>query len=364
MILHLYIARRFLIAFLLVAVSLAVILIMLDTVEHIRRFGSITGFLQITRLSLLNIPTVMYNILPLLVILASLFMFLGFSRSSEMVVTRAAGRPALVTLMAPIVVVFLLGVLGLMLLNPIAAATSKEYKREVNRLSGHSESIFSVSSEGIWLRQGDGDGQTVIRANGTNPDGTTLNNVSFFAFSQDGLPVTRINAETARLEEGRWALTNAKIWNLQSLDNAEKTAVTRRAYWIATTLTPNQIQDSFAKPSAIPIWELPAFIQKLQEAGFSSRKHRVSFQTDLAMPLFLVAMVLIGAAFTMRHTRLGRTGLMALLALGFGFGIYFIRNFATILGENGQIPVSVAAWTPPIAGVFLALGVILNLEDG
>ncbi|HFQ15946.1 MAG TPA: LptF/LptG family permease, partial [Rhodobacteraceae bacterium] len=94
------------------------------------------------------------------------------------------------------------------------------------------------------------------------------------------------------------------------------------------------------------------------------RRHQIWFQSQLASPLFLVAMLMIAAAFTMRHTRLGQTGLMALIALLFGFGIYFIRNFATILGENGQIPVSVAAWTPPIAGVLLALGIILHLEDG
>ncbi len=73
---------------------------------------------------------------------------------------------------------------------------------------------------------------------------------------------------------------------------------------------------------------------------------------------------MIGGALTMRHTRLGQTGMLALMALLFGFGIYFIRNFATILGENGQIPVAIAAWTPPITAMMLALGIILHLEDG
>ncbi len=85
---------------------------------------------------------------------------------------------------------------------------------------------------------------------------------------------------------------------------------------------------------------------------------------ELATPLFLVAMVLIGAGFTMRHTRFGHTGAMVLMALVFGFGIYFIRNFAQILGENGQIPVLVAAWTPPVAAILMSLGILLHLEDG
>ena len=52
------------------------------------------------------------------------------------------------------------------------------------------------------------------------------------------------------------------------------------------------------------------------------------------------------------------------VALGLGFGIYFIRNFAQILGESGQIPVALAAWSVPLAAILLSLGILLNLEDG
>ena len=86
---------------------------------------------------------------------------------------------------------------------------------------------------------------------------------------------------------------------------------------------------------------------------------------ELALPLFLVAMVLIGAGFTMRPARLGRTGLDgALSRCSLGFGLYFLRNFAQILGENGQIPLLLAAWAPPVAALLLRSALILHLEDG
>ncbi len=364
MILHFYVARRFLFSFLLVLLSLAAIIMILDIVEYIRRFGALVGFLDVLWLALLNLPQILYTTLPLIVILASLFMFLGFARSSEMVVTRAAGRPALVTLLAPALTVFLLGLLALTILNPIAAATSKEFQRITQALTGGDVSVISFSSEGFWLRQGDGTSQTVIRASRTNPDGTELFDVSFFSFSIAGQPLNRISASEARLEEGRWALRDVKIWDLRDLTNPERAAVERKVFWVASTLTADRIQDSFAAPSSIPIWEMPGFIAELKQAGFSPRKHQVWFQVELASPLFMVAMMLLAAAFTMRHTRLGKTGLMALIALLSGFGVYFLRNFATILGENGQIPIAVAAWTPPMAALFLALGIILHLEDG
>jgi lipopolysaccharide export system permease protein len=47
-----------------------------------------------------------------------------------------------------------------------------------------------------------------------------------------------------------------------------------------------------------------------------------------------------------------------------GFSLYFIQNFAQVLGESGQIPVLLAVWTPPIASILLAIGFLLRADDG
>ena len=66
----------------------------------------------------------------------------------------------------------------------------------------------------------------------------------------------------------------------------------------------------------------------------------------------------------MRPSRFGGIGLSVLTAVFMGFGLFYMRNFAQILGENGQLPVALAAWTPPIATFMIALGIILHKEDG
>ena len=88
------------------------------------------------------------------------------------------------------------------------------------------------------------------------------------------------------------------------------------------------------------------------------------FHKELAQPLFLVAMVMIGASFTLRHQRGGRTGLMVMFAILLAFVIYFIRNFADLLGENGQLPVLLAAWAPPFVAIGISMGFLLHNEDG
>ncbi len=66
----------------------------------------------------------------------------------------------------------------------------------------------------------------------------------------------------------------------------------------------------------------------------------------------------------MRHQRGGGVGLWVMGGIGVSFGIYFLYNFSKILGENGQIPIALSVWSVPVAGLFLALGLLLHLEDG
>jgi lipopolysaccharide export system permease protein len=365
MTLHFYFARRFFKTFLSVFLIFFAILSLIDLVEQIRRFGGAeAGFGTLIALTLLNTPEGLYRILPLITILATLALFLGLARSSELVVTRASGRSALKSLIAPVIIAFLIGVIAVAAINPIVAATQKQYETVAARISGEA-STLSVSKEGLWLRQGSRDGQTVIRAARANLDGTVLFDVTFLGYDPVGAPTYRIEAARAELVPGAWKISNAKEWRFDTsapipeVDSFESDQMS-----LASNLTRNQILDSFGTPSSIPIWELPRFIARLEAAGFSARAHRTFLHMELALPLLLAAMVLVGAGFTMRHTRFGRIGFMVLMALALGFTLYFIRNFAAILGENGQVPIVLAAWGPPVAAVLLPLGLLLHLEDG
>jgi lipopolysaccharide export system permease protein len=286
------------------------------------------------------------------------------ARSSEMVITRASGRAALKTLLSPLVVAGIIGLMVVGMFNPIVAATSKRYEQISEGYKNGGASTLSISEEGLWLRQGTAEGQTVIRAWRSNNDGSVLYDVTFISYERDGGPSRRIEAKSAQLGPQGWELHKAKSWPLGAGVNAEGNAEVFDTLTLPSTLTLERIRDSFGKAGAISIYDLPAFITQLEVAGFSPRRHKVWLQTELARPLFLIAMVLVASAFTMRHTRSGGTGIAVLSAVLLGFGLYFIRSFAQILGENGQIPVLLAAWAPPIAAIMLALGLVLHREDG
>jgi lipopolysaccharide export system permease protein len=365
MTLSLYIARRFIGMFGRVFLIFFGILMLIDMIEQLRRFSDAgIGLVQAAQMSLLNVPETLYRILPLIMIMSAIAMFLGLARSSELVVVRAAGRSGLRFLLTPLVVAVALGALTVALFNPLVAATSKAYDARRAALSQGGGSVLSVADTGLWLRQGGEDGQTVIQAARANPDGTELFGVTFLGFDENGLPATRTEAEAARLVDGAWKLTGTKTWDLKSANPELAATQADGPVALASDLTAERIRDSFGTPSAIGFWDLPGYIDDLEGAGFSARAYRLWFQMELAQPQLMAAMVLVAAGFTMRHVRFGGTGKMVLTALLAGFGIFFLRNFAQALGDSGQIPIALAAWTPPAAAVMLSLGLLLHLEDG
>ena len=366
MILDRYFARRFTQAFLLIGGVFLTLIMLIDLIEQLRKFDSFdVGFGQLVLLMLLNAPQAINEILPLLMILSTVVLFVGLARSSELVVTRAAGRSGIRALAAPVAVALVIGGLAVSTLNPIVAATSDRYQQLADTYRTGGVSALSLSGEGLWLRQGGAGGQSVIHATGYGGgDEVTLFDVTVLTYAPGGGPVRRIAAQSAHLENDDWVLTKAKVWPLKAGQNPETSSAEYDTLRIPTTLTEERIRDSLGRPSGVSVYDLPATIRHLKQAGFSTKRLEVWFQVELARPLFLVAMVLVGAAFTMRHTRFGGTGVSVLAAVLLGFALYFIRNFAQILGENGQIPISFAAWGPPVASILLTLGLLLHAEDG
>ncbi|MFQ5438519.1 MAG: LPS export ABC transporter permease LptG [Paracoccaceae bacterium] len=366
MTLFLYLAKQYFWRFASVSAVFFGIMVLAEATTLLGKFGtSSLGVLDLMRMALLWAPNGVYQILPFIAVLASLALFLGLSRSSELVATRAAGQSALRILAAPVAAAFVIGLIGVTAINPFAAATLGKFESETGRYKSGSLSSFSLSRKGLWLRQGSAGKQTVIFAESANFAATRLSGVTFFEFSGRGTIRRRIDAQFAILRAGRWDLGPGKFWELYgSGDVPDKSATAFDSLSIASDLTSGQILDSFGDPATISFWDTPDFVSRLEASGLATEKHRVHFQIELASPLMLVAMVLLGAALTMRHNRARGRGTMILITVILGLSAYILRDLAEIMGSNGAIPVLAAAWVPPVAMTLLALGLVLHMEDG
>lgn len=358
-----YVAGRFFGTLLFAAAAVAAIAALGTMGELLRRSsGEDVGLGLILGMAALAAPQIALAALPFVVLLAALAAYARLSRGSEIVVTRAAGVSVWALTAPAAVTAAMVGVAGFAALNPLAAIATLRYETlEARHISGRA-SLLSVSREGLWLRQPEaGGGQTVIRARAASPDALELQGVTFFVFETADAISARIDARAADLEPGLWVLHDA----VERRFGAGETVETLRHERLEspTALTGAQILDSFAPPESMSFWSLPGFIAALEASGFSSARHRTHWHGQLAQPLLFAAMALIGAAFAMRHHRLGGLGAMAFGAVLTGFGFYVVADVAKALGGSGVAPAALAAWAPPLATLCVAAVLLLYREE-
>lgn len=366
MTLQTYITMRFLRSILLVMAIIGGLAGLLTSVENLRIAGEHDASVaEAFILTAFQLPEVLSETFPLILMLAALATFLGLARTSEMVIVRASGVSALRVLAMPLFTVGMMGLAATTVGNPIVAASSDRADTMKARITNQNLSVLSFAGGSLWLRQGLESGQTVIQAGRATSEGTVLYGVRLHQFDTENELTSRMEAQTAILGPEVWILRGVQRWNLALGEDAALGIPERLVELrLPTNLTREQIQDSFAPPASIPIWTLPAFIAQLEQAGFSATRHRVFLQSEISRPALFIAMVLIGAGFSLRHVRFGQTGIMVLMAIFAGFILYFFKDIAETLGANGDIPVALAAWSAPAAAILLALGLLLHLEDG
>ncbi len=363
-----YIATKYLESLLWAFLSVFFLILLVDGSEQMtymasKGIGALTGL----KSAIIRSPIFLLETLPLIVMLGSIICFLKLTRHSELIVARAAGRSAVRILVAPVLITFLLGTLGTTIGNPIVATSIKYSEQSLEQLGLRPKSLLSVSADGIWLREASSSSQTVVHANRTNLDGTMLFNLTIYQFDGEDTLQRRIYSEKALLKNGYWQLIAVKIWSINSQENGTKEELILeglKEYKLNTELTKSQILDSFADPKAISFWRMTNFIGKLELSGFSAVRHKVFYHSEIARPFFLIAMMLIGAGFAMQQARFGQTGILILTAVLSGFVLFSIKGVAIALGEAEEIPMILAAYSPPIAGIFFTTGLLLHLEDG
>ena len=341
---------------------IAALIMLIDFVEISRGVGSdvdLSG-VRILGLMLLKSPQVIIQLLPFVFLFGTLAAFVGLNRRSELIAMRAAGVSAWRFVLPAAGAALMFGVITVAALGPLAASADGLFQRERARLSGSAAGAEARPT--VWIREGDDTRQMVIRAERQDRANARLLDVTFFIYTNDAEGMRtfseRIDADSASLSNGSWRLVNAI--------GAE---IGQRAVRYATLDLPSSLADEeaferFARPQATSFWSLPAQINRVEAAGFSSTAYRLRLQQLLATPLMFAAMSILAAAFSLRLMRLGDLARMSVAAVVLGFGFFFVNQAASAFGSAEVIPPWLAAWLPPLLTALAAFTLLFYTEDG
>ncbi len=345
--------------------AIAAVVMLVSFVELSRAYGgrSDVGFLRLVELMLLQSPAIILMLLPFIFLFGVMAAFVTLNRRSELIAMRAAGVSAWRFIAPAAAAAFVIGVVDVTLLNPLAANLNGRYEDARTSIE-EGQPGHAGEPSAIWLRQGDEHTQIVIHARSHDMHGgiVHLHGVSLFVQNVTAGGVLqftrRIEAAEARLDPGFWRLSDVH----EAKPGTD--SVRSETLSIPSTLDRHTAMEKFASKDAIGFWRLPETIARAESAGFSSAPYRLQYQELLATPLLFSGMSVLAAAFSLRLMRLGGLAGLAGAGVTLGFTIFFFDRLCGVLGGAEVIPPMLAGWAPPVIALLAGFTLLCYTEDG
>jgi lipopolysaccharide export system permease protein len=342
------------------AVCLAIVLV--DVVEQLRNVAGIAGAGTITalRFTLMRTPAILEQALPFAVLVGSIVTFMRLSRSSEVVAMRASGISTWRFLSPVAALALFFGIFTALILGPGASRLNAEYEAQQLALTSN-VSVSSGNGQGksTWTRdRGPQQHYTINYLTGAQG---LYQGVTFYTFDiKNSAFVARYDAKTAKRDGKSWILSDVTETRVGQAP-VSSPSVTFPLNSIAVQ-TASGNGDSAAR--AIPVWDLPAAAQSAALSGGSPQRYWLQFHRKLALPITLLAMAMIAAVLSLSTSRSGGRALTTASAIVAGLVIYFVNDLSGALATTGLAPSWLAAWSPPLAALFIAMATVSIREDG
>ena len=355
-----YLARNYLawvFGTIFILLSFVALLDFVELFQRVSRYDIEVSNLSILLLGLMNLPTLLDEILPFGVLFGSAICFYFWSKSQQFVAIRSFGQNIWQTLLPVILAAGLVGLAYIFVFNPIAAVISQQHDSQMNSIfKNQKNNLVSISSSGIWLRDTIFNDNVYINGSNMNTERAIIFNPIIYVFSESGGLKSLIKAKSMRLNNGFWVFDNP------SRTRQDGQVEVLKNFKPSSTLDRSIMLNAGRPLRTISLYELSDYIDTLQTAGIPVEKLRVQFHKTLALPLQLIGLALLAASFTLLTFSRQRRIRIIIMGLGAGFLYYFVSDLIFLLGHNSRLPDFVAGWLPAIL-IFTISGFLLARGD-
>ncbi len=326
--------REVLAAVLFVSVGFLALFFFFDFVDELPNVGrGATGYRLTQALAYVTllIPNHLYELLPIAVLIGSIFVMARLAQSSEYTILRTSGLGpwrALRTLLALGVVFAILTFATGDYLAPLAGRTAQLLKA---RLEGR----ISVGQTGAWLKEKQPYHTYNVNVRALSPEGD-LHGVRIFESDTRGFLVSVTHAEKARFaDDGAWLLQNAERseFNTRGAENARVERLKLPTMRWPTEITPEMVSVALLKPDRMSTIDLFQYIRHLEANGQTSQRYEIEFWRKVFYPLSCIVMVVLALPFAYLHFRSGGITSYVFGGVLIGISFFLLNNVFGYIGN-------------------------------
>jgi lipopolysaccharide export system permease protein len=354
-----YIIRQFLITTLFSLVAVLVVFVVIDAMEKLDDFiDKQAGWPIILQYYFYFIPEIIKLMMPVSILLASLFVTARMSTQNELTALKSGGV-SLYRLMVPYVAVALLVSIWSVYFNGWVVPQANKKKFTIERVYLR-KNVINASGANIYIQ----DSPTRVLSLGYFDDSRgTASRISIqdFSSADPTMMTERIDATTVAWDTParRWILRDGiHRWFEGGRERLETFDMQPAG---PLHFTPDELVKKQEKPDEMDFYTLDQFISNQQRAGQDVARWQVDYYSKISFPFASVIVVLFGVPFSSIKRR-GGVGVQLGISLLICFIYLIIMKVSQVFGYNGDISPLLTAWLANIAFFLGAMFVILRVQ--
>lgn len=351
-----YLIRQYLL-FLGVGTLVGAVLVgVVDLLQTLDRFlRAKPPFTVILEHFLYRMPGELYKGLPMIVLIATVFLFLSLTRQRELDAFKAAGISLYRASLPVLLVAGGISVLAV-LFQEIALPDINAKAEEVDRVKIRGQLPRHLQRQAqIWYRSSD---TRFFRMALLDPGGKSMEGLTVVEISPDFRLLERLDARIAQWTPEGWQLTDGVFRRVGPQNRVSSELFDSRLLPL-----PEHIDDFIQvqnAPDTMSFLELRAYVARLREGGHRVTRYLVQLYSKLSFPLVHVIMALVAIPFALVSPRTGGRAMGIGVAIVIAVGYWVVHSVAVAFAQADLLPAALAAWTANI--VFAGIGTALFLS--
>ena len=349
-----YLASEVIAATGLVMLALLMLFAFFDLVEEMKDLGR--GGYRMRNIALhvlLSLPTHVYEVFPIAALIGTIFALAQLVASTEYTVIRTSG----VSVSRFSGALLLIGAVFAVITFAFGEFVGPPAERFAQRL--RSLAIAGIVAQefrsGLWVK----DGRNFINVGEVTPD-AKLKRVRIYEFDDDYRLRTLSLAEAGTYKRDRtWMLTGVVRTTFQ--DARTQVREIRELEW-TTVLEPQLISMLLVRPDRMSAWNLYSYSQHLKENQQKALRYEIALWMKAMYPVAVMVMMLLALPFAYFQRRQGGVGARIFTGIMLGIAFYTMNRLFAALGLLYDWPAPVAAVTPTLLFLTLALSMMWYQE--
>ncbi|VTU28348.1 LPS export ABC transporter permease LptG [Variovorax sp. PBL-E5] len=283
----------------------------------------------------LLIPSHLYELLPITVLIGTIFVMARFAQSSEYTILRTSGLGPWRALRA----LLLLGLGFVVLTFAVGDYVSPISDRTAQLLKSRYQNVYALAGNtGAWLKEKQGDKSYAVNVISMGRDGT-LKDSRIFEFDAKGFLVAQTSASLARIENGQWRLFGVERQQYETSGTGDKARVVTSTLptlvW-PSSLSSEMVSVALLRPDRMRTLDLFEYIRHLDANGQTAQRYEIEFWRKVFYPLSCLVMVVLALPFAYLHFRQAGLATYVFGGVMIGISFFLLNNVFGYLGNLGN----------------------------